>query len=68
METGDLTEINGTRYRVLRQDSNHFCLNNLEKGGCICHIAWTMAYLKNQFAEDAIRHDVTYRTTGIYDL
>lgn len=68
VEIEDFITINGTKYRVLRQDSGHFCLNSLEKGGCVCHVAWTMAYLQNYFAEEAIRHDVTCRTAGIYNL
>lgn len=68
MKAGDLITIGGTRYRVLRQGGGHFCLNNLEKGGCICHAAWTAAYLQNYFAEAAVRHDVACRTVGIYDL
>ena len=68
MKIGDLVAVNGIHYRVLRQDSNHFCLNNLGKGGCVCHVAWTVAYLQNRVAEEAIRHDVISRTTGIYDL
>lgn len=68
MKIGNLMKINGTQYRVLRQDSGHFCLNDLTKGGCICHVAWTMAYLQNYFAEEAIRNDVTCQTTGIYHL
>jgi hypothetical protein len=45
-----------------------FCLNNLVKGGVICHVAWKWNYLENEFAEQAIRYDVENRTTGIYTL
>ena len=65
MNIGDLITIDGTNYRILQQDSKNFCLNDLSKGGIISHIAWTMNYLQNHFAEKAIRFDVLNRTTGI---
>ena len=68
MKIGDLLIIDGVKYRVLKQGSNNFCLNNLEKGGTICHVAWTLDYLKNYFAKEAITYNVSQRTTGIYNL
>ena len=51
LKIGDLIEIKGVKYRILRKDGMNFCLNNLEAGGFICHVAWKYAYLENTFAE-----------------
>lgn len=68
MKRGDILTINGEEHRVLELDSGSFCLNNLVRGGVICHVAWKWNYLDNEFAENAIRYDVENRTTGIYNL
>lgn len=68
MKIGDLITIDGINYRILQQDSKNFCLNNLSNGGVISHIAWTMNYLENYFAEESIKYDVTHKTIGIYTL
>lgn len=60
-----ITEL-GT-FRILKNGS-HFCLNNVEKGGCIGHAAWTMGLLQNYFAKEAVVYDLKYRTMGIYNF
>lgn len=68
MKIGDLIIIDGRKYRIIRESSKNFCLNDLEAGGCIGHVAWTMEYLQNYFAERAISFDVENQTIGIYPI
>lgn len=68
MRIGDIITANKRKYKILKHGSNNFYLNDLERGGAICHVAWTLGYLQNHFAEQAIKFDVENRTTGIYGI
>jgi len=68
MKIGEAISINGTLYRIIKQDESHFCLNNLEKGGCVCHVSWWTHLLKNYFSQQAIAYDIEQGTIGIYSL
>jgi hypothetical protein len=63
MQKGDLILINGVEHRIIIQDNLNFCLNNLKKGGCLCHVAWKWDYLKLPNAEQSIRYDAENQTT-----
>jgi hypothetical protein len=42
MELGNLVLINDIKHRILQDGAFNFCLNNLEKGGCIRFYGWKL--------------------------
>ena len=66
LKIGDVIKIHGTQYRILADDNTHFCLNNLEEGGCIRFYGWkqSVLYSDSDIVKRLIEDDITAGRCG----